>query len=238
MLFLVECLSCFLTRSSISCCSRGLQGQVPASNIAHMTHKAQSTLGTFGLRKNVRSEMGRWLREPSPEFVAFGPQCKECGARFKTPQGLGNHRRCIHGHIEVDEQKVPHWAWHFLKGAEPIAVDDGAEPIAADDGHVPPSHHSDRMKFRRRKLSYGESRRGRDKRQRYTAQQKLEVVENWMFAKENKFDVDDYLGAVSEVNAFKWSKQTDALEDPCQIHLWLLSLCTCVVELESCLRSG
>ena len=193
----------------------------------------QSTLGTFGRRKNVRSEKGRWLREPSPEFVAFGPQCKECGARFKTTQALGGHRRYVHGQEAVDEQKVPHWAWHFLKGAEPLP------PIAVDDGHVPmPFHHSDKMDFRRRKLSYGDSRRGRDKRQRYTAQQKLEVVENWMFAKENKFDVDDYLGAISEVNAFKWSKQTDVLEDPCQIHLWLLSLCTCVVELESCLRSG
>ena len=69
----------------------------------------------------------------------------------------------------------------------------------------------ERLDFRKRPAE--EHRRGRDKRQRYTATQKLEVVDHWCFAKTNGLEVEDYLGAVSPLNAYKWSKQTDDLEE-------------------------
>ena len=95
----------------------------------------QSTLGDFGCHKNVRSERGRWLRENSPEHVAFGPRCTECGARFKTVQALASHRRWIHDYQAAQAAfadcgaagETPHWAWHFLQGSEPVQVIDGDE---------------------------------------------------------------------------------------------------------------
>ena len=113
-----------------------VQGVVPEDSIMTSASK-QCTLSTFGLRKNVRSLSGRWLREPSPEFVAFGPRCHECGARFKTVQALASHRRCIHyadwrgrrsSDVELAAVETPHWAWHFLQGSQgPMQVIDGDE---------------------------------------------------------------------------------------------------------------
>ena len=98
----------------------------------------------------------------------------------------------------------PHWAWHFLKGSEPVQViGDETTPTSPLD--------LERLDFRKRPAE--EHRRGRDKRQRYTAGQKLEVVEHWCFAKTNGLEMEDYLGGVSPLNAYKWSKCTDDLEE-------------------------
>ena len=175
----------------------------------------QCTLSTFGLRKKVRTETGRWLREPSPEFVAFGPRCNECGARFKTVQALVSHRRCIHdadwrgrcvprSSDAEPAAEIPHWAWHFLQGSqgsEPVQVIDGDEATPSPLTPVTPP------KRKREDL-----RRGSNKRQRYTAEEKLQVVEHYAFAKENGLEMEDYLGDISPMNAFKWSKITDGLE--------------------------
>ena len=38
------------------------------------------------------------------------------------------------------------------------------------------------------------------------------MVEHYVFAKENGLEMEDYLGDISPMNAFKWSKITDGLE--------------------------
>ena len=77
---------------------------------------------------------------------------------------------------------VSHWAWRFLKGAQPNEKhEDGVQDEVAKPK-------------RKRKFSISFSakldrRCGRDTRHRYTATEKLHAVDHYMFARENGLEV-------------------------------------------------
>ena len=105
-------------------------GSVPSA-LHLVTAMQQRTFSNFGVRNDVQMLSGRWLREPSPDYMREGFPCKTCGQRFKSKQGLASHSK--HVHNEVREAKAqdganPHWAWRFLQGAQPHA-DDAQEPV-------------------------------------------------------------------------------------------------------------
>ena len=139
----------------------------------------QQTLSHFGVRKDVQVRSGRWLREHSPEYMREGHLCKWCGRRIKCQQALGGHRRHVHNERrhEPEDAGDPHWAWRFLQGAQPHA--DGVEPVVVGGD---PS---------RKKKTFDDGRRGAEKRQRYTAAQKLHAVDHWLFARESGLKYDE-----------------------------------------------
>ena len=147
----------------------------------------QQTLSLFGVRKDVQTMSGRWLREQSPEYMREGLPCTICGQRFKSKQGMMSHKKHVHNEERPETKDDPHWAWRFLQGAQPHA--DGEEPVVvpakrsqphADATDMMPESHR-----KRKKRCEVETRCGAETRVRYTAIEKLHAVDHYMFARES-----------------------------------------------------
>ena len=158
-------------------------GSVPSA-LHLVTAMQQRTLSNFGVRKHVQMLSGRWLRDPSPDYMRERFPCKTCGQIFKSKQGLASHSK--HVHNEVREAKAqdganPHWAWRFLQGAQPHA-DDAQEPVVV--GGAGAFSTPEKRKRVDRKC-------GRETRQRYTVTQKLHAVDHWHFARESGLEYNE-----------------------------------------------
>ena len=184
------------------------------------TTMQQQSLGTFAIRKDVQTLCGRWARERSPEFLRSGRQCKTCGQRFRSQQGLVSHRRHVRNEAHEATLEHPHWAWHFLKGAQPLEQHEDGVP------------HEVATPERKRKAPIAfppklDRRRGRATRHRYTAYEKLHAVVHYIFARENGLEVSEVVQLLMSFMCFHLCKKGIGVSEglPCLNVSWSCARC-------------
>ena len=117
-------------------------------------------------------------------------------------EGLVSHRGHVHNeaYVEIILQEQPHWAWHFLKGAQPHQKHEDGVP---DEVATPERTRTFMISF----SSKLDRRCGRDTRHRYTAAEKLHAVDHYIFARENGLEVSEVFQFLMSFICFQLSKE-------------------------------
>ena len=120
--------------------------------------------------------------------------------RFRSQQGLVSHRRHVQNEAHEATLEHPHWAWHFLKGAQPLEQHEDGVP---QEVATPERKRKSPIAFSP-KL---DGRCGRATHHRYTAYEKLHDVDHYIFARENGLEVSEVFQFLMSFICFQLSKE-------------------------------
>ena len=108
----------------------------------------------------------------------------------------------MHNEVDVEfpQQEQPHWAWHFLKGAQHLQKHEDGVP---GEVATPERKRTFTISFSP-KL---DRRCGRDTRHRYTAAEMLHAVDHYIFVRENGLEVSEVFQFLMSFICFQLSKK-------------------------------